>query len=273
MTIGKDKKEILIRFLEGSFWFLIKIAFIWFAVTQIFERLDDRLPFFFAIIITYFVSAYVILPQGIRLTLLILRKGRIPRFTRGRDGFYVDPVNIILLGTKNQLEDVFKKIGWYQTDPITIKSCLKMIKTFVLNKPYPKAPFRSLFLFDREQDLAFQEPIGNSPRKRHHVRFWGTNADQLIDPLDIKFWTKKQKIKASKTLMWVGAGSEDIGFGLTFSYQVSHKVNHRVDEERDYILYLLKKAKCIKRINYYNPGKFKVGKYTSDGRIAVAKLI
>lgn len=273
MKIGKDKKELLIRFLEGLFWFLIKIVFIWLAVTQIFERLDERLPFFFAVIVTYFISAYIIIPQGIRLILLILRKGRIPRFTRGRDGFHVDPVNIILIGTKNQLQDVFKKIGWYQTDPVTIKSCLKMIKTFALNKPYPRAPFRTLFLFGREQDLGFQEPIGNSPRKRHHIRFWATNKDQVIDPLDIKFWTKKQKIGYSKTFMWVGAGSEDVGFGFTVSYQPSHKVNHDVDQERDYILSSLKKAKCIKKISYYDPGKFRVGKYTSDGRIAVAELI
>jgi hypothetical protein len=73
--------------------------------------------------------------------------------------------------------------------------------------------------------------------------------------------------------MWVGAGSEDVGFGLTASYQLSHKVNHNVDKERDYILSSLKKAKFIKKTDYYDPGKFKVGKYISDGRIAVAKLI
>ena len=34
---------------------------------------------------------------------MITRSGRIPRFTTAGDGFYVDPVNIILVGTKEEL--------------------------------------------------------------------------------------------------------------------------------------------------------------------------
>ncbi|WP_342021788.1 LssY C-terminal domain-containing protein [Methyloceanibacter marginalis] len=37
-----------------------------------------------------------------------------------------------------------------------------MAKTFVLNQPYPTAPFSTLFLFGRGQDIGFQKAIGDS---------------------------------------------------------------------------------------------------------------
>lgn len=263
----------LIRWLKRGIIGVIGVATVWLIVFEIFDRLEDRLPLFMALLITYYLSAYIILPRVIRLTLLIIRKGRIPRFTEASDGVEVDPVNIILIGTKDQLINAFEKIGWQKADKLTIKSSIKMINKFLVNKPYSKAPFSSLYLFGRKQDIGFQEPIGNSPRKRHHIRFWATNVEKIDDPLNIKFWIKKQKIKHSKAMTWIGAGSEDVGFAFTkLTYQLSHKVNPNVDLERKYILNKLKENKCIGKIGYYKSGMFKVGKYTSDGRIAVAKL-
>lgn len=242
-------------------------------VWPIFNRLDQTLPLFLALLLTYYLSAYIILPRFFKIVFLIIKKGRIPRFTTAIDGLYVDPVNIILIGSKEQLEQAFKKIGWEKADRLNLRSAEKMMRKFLSNKSYPAAPFSSLYLFGRRQNLGFQESIGNSPRKRHHVRFWAINTDKEIDPFDLKFWTKKQKIKKNKELMWVGAASEDIGFAFkAITYQVSHKVDPDVDKERKYILDSLKKSKSIGKVAYYKPGKFKIGKYISDGKIAVTKL-
>ena len=261
------------RWLKRGVIGLVGAVMVWLIVFEIFDRLEDRLPWLVALLITYYLSAYILLPRVIRITSLIIRKGRIPRFTQARDGIEVDPVNIIIFGSKEYLIKAFEKIGWQKADKLTIKSSIKMINKFLINKPYSKAPFSSLFLFGRKQDIGFQEPIGDSPRKRHHIRFWATNTEKIGDPLDIKFWKKKQKIKHDEALVWIGSGSEDIGFGFTkLTYQMSHKVNPNVDLERKYILTKLKESKCIGKINYYKPGMFKVGKYVSDGRIAVTRL-
>lgn len=248
---------------------LIILLIVW----PIFNKLDQTLPLFLALLLTYYLSAYVILPRIIRIVLLITRKGRIPRFTTASDGFYVDPVNIILIGTKEELEKAFEKIGWCKAEKLNIRSSEKMVRKFLENKPYPNAPFSSLYLFGRKQNIGFQQSIDNSPRKRHHIRFWAINTDKEIDPLNLKFWTKRQKIKPDKIFTWVGAGSEDVGFAFSrLTYQVSHRVDPEVDKERKYILNLLKESKQVGKITYYKSGKFKVGKYTSDGRIAVARL-
>jgi len=228
---------------------------------------------FFALLLTYYLSAYVVLPRLFRIILLIIRKGRIPRFTTALDGLYVDPVNIILTGTREQLEESFKKIGWEKADKLNLKSAQKMVRKFLTNKSYPKAPFSSLYLFGRRQDIGFQQSINNSPRKRHHVRFWAINTNKEIDPVDLKFWTKKQRIKKDKNFIWIGAASEDVGFAFArLTYQLSHKIDPEVDKERNYILNLLKHSKLVGKITYYKSGKFKVGKYVSDGKIAVGKL-
>ena len=265
--------NFFLRWLKRGLIGSVGALMIWLIVFEVFDRLEDRLPWLVALLITYYLSAYILLPAVIRITSLIVRKGRIPRFTEARDGLEVDPVNIILLGSKADLIKSFEEIGWQKADKLTINSSIKMVSRFLTNKSYPRAPFSSLFLFGRKQDIGFQESIGNSPRKRHHIRFWATNTEKIEDPLDINFWKKKQKIKNEEGLVWIGAGSEDIGFGLTkLTYQLSHKVNPNIDLERKYILEKLKKTKCVGKINYYKPGMFKVGKYVSDGRIAVAKL-
>lgn len=94
---------------------------IWLIVWPIFKRLDQVLPMVIAILLTYYLSAYIILPRIIRIILLITRKGRIPRFTTAGDGFYVDPVNIILVGTKEDLIKTFEKIDWVKADKLNGK--------------------------------------------------------------------------------------------------------------------------------------------------------
>ena len=266
--------KLIKRWIKRFLRLIISGIVIWFIVWPIFKRLDQVLPMVIALLLTYYLSAYIILPRIIRIVLLIIRKGRIPRFTTAGDGFYVDPVNIILVGTKEELIKAFKKIGWVKADKLNLRSSEKMIRTFLTNRPYPEAPFSNLYLFGRKQDIGFQQSIGNSPRKRHHIRFWAINTDKIIDPFDKKFWNKKQKIKPDKTFTWVGAASEDTGFAFArLTYQLSHKINPNVDMERKYILSLLKEKKLIGKITYYKPGEIKLGKYTSDGRIAVAKLL
>ena len=265
--------NFLKRWLKRMVMVLIDLGVLWFISTQIFTRLDQRLPLFLALFLTYLISAFVVLPKVVNLSLLILRKGRIPRFTVAGDGLFVDPVNIILVGTKDQLKKAFKKIDWYGVDRLTFKSGLKIMFSYSLNKTYLKAPISNLYLFGRKQDICFQQQIGKCPRKRHHIRFWAANTDKIIDPMDIKYWRKKQKINKDEALTWIGSGSEDIG--LTFkklTYQPTHKVDPNVDKERNYILSSLRKNECIGKIKYYKAGAFNVGKYTSDGKIAVANL-
>jgi hypothetical protein len=122
--------------------------------------------------ITYAIAAYIILPYAVRMGLKILHRRRVPSYTTTGDGLPGDPVNVVLIGTRRQLCDAFSTAGWAQAAPLCLESSWRMVLAFVLNSPYPTAPFSTLYLFGRAQDIGFQKAIDNSPRKRHHIRFW-----------------------------------------------------------------------------------------------------
>jgi hypothetical protein len=141
-------------------------------IVDVFEFVDRRLPWILAIALTYGFAAYVILPRAVRMGLKIQQRKRVPSFTTTGDGLPGDPVNLALIGTLPQLRAAFATVGWAEADQLGLASSWRMVRAFVLKSPYPTAPFSTLYLFARGQDIGFQKAIDNSPRKRHHVRFW-----------------------------------------------------------------------------------------------------
>ncbi len=260
--------------MQRVFIFLIASATLWFVVTQIFDRIDQRVPVFAALLLTYIVAAYVILPPVIHASAAVLRRNRIPRVTRAADGLPADPVNVVLIGSQEQLRSAFASAGWHVADTLTIRSAWRMAVNFVLNRSYPTAPFSALYLFGRRQDIGFQENIGDSPRKRHHIRFWAANIDPQFGNGDLAYWTQKLRIDPSQSNVWVGAGTTDIGFGMqSMTWQISHKVDRHTDLEREHIAAMLRSSGCLTEERYIEPGEPVGIHFTTDGRIFHARLV
>ncbi len=259
------------RWIQRVLILLIASATLWFIVTQIFDRIEQRVPVFAALLLTYALAAYVVLPPVIRASVAILRRNRIPRVTRAADGLPADPVNIVLIGTEKQLRSAFAAAGWHVADPLTIRSGARMAVSFLLNRSYPTAPFSALYLFGRRQDIGFQKDVGDSPRKRHHIRFWATD----IDPQDgdLAYWIRRQNIDPSQSNVWVGAGTTDTGFGLqSMTWQISHKVDRDADSEREYIVAALRDSEGITEERYIEAGEPVGTRFITDGRIFHARL-
>src|SRR5262249_58851395 len=113
--------------------------------------------------------------------LKILQHKRVLSFTTTGDGLPGDPVNLALIGTLEKLRAAFATVGWSEADRLGLASSWRMVRAFVLKSPYPTAPFSTLYLFGRGQDIGFQKAIDNSPRKRHHVRFWAMSFAHVED--------------------------------------------------------------------------------------------
>jgi hypothetical protein len=95
----------------------------------------------------------------------VLQGKRVPSYTITGDGLPGDPVNVVLVGTLQQLRGAFAALSWSEADRLSLASSWGMVRAFVLNAPYPTAPFSTLYLFGRGQDIGFQKAIDNSPRK------------------------------------------------------------------------------------------------------------
>ena len=147
--------------------FLLGVLTVWLIAFVFFDFADRWLPWVIALAVTYGLAAYVILPRAIRLGLMIQQRGRVPSYTTTADGLPGDPVNLALIGTMPELRRAFETIGWSAADPLGLTSSWRMVGAFVLNRPYPRAPFSTLYLFGRGQDVGFQQPIGDSPRRRN----------------------------------------------------------------------------------------------------------
>jgi hypothetical protein len=179
------------------------------------------------VLVAYLVVAYLVMP------VLLKRYARrhplladIPGITHTGSGMPGDPLNVALVGTKEQVMKIMVAARWYPADPLTLRSCLKIAEATVLKRPYDAAPVSNLYLFERKEDLAFEKPVGNDPRKRHHVRFW-----------------KSENVAPDGRPVWVGAAiyDERVGFSRE-SGEVTHVTGPDIDAERDYLFRDLEKT-------------------------------
>jgi hypothetical protein len=251
---------------------------VWLITFVVFDAADQRLPLGLAVAVTYGLAAYVILPRAIRIGLRILKRGHVPSYTTTGDGLPGDPVNLVLIGTMGQLRAAFAAADWAEADPLGMASAGRMVGAFVLNRSYPTAPFSTLYLFGRGQDVGFQHAIDNSPRKRHHVRFWALLLDRAAQSLDTpSFWRDAVRPGDDERVLWVGAGTKDTGFSLTrLSFQITHATDADTNEERDFIIDELRRCGAINNARSYFPGERlamgKVNRYVTDQHVTIAEL-
>jgi hypothetical protein len=251
---------------------------VWLIVFVVFDTADRRLPWLVAVSLTYAVAAYVILPRAIRTGLKILQRKSVPSFTTTGDGLPGDPVNLALIGTRQQLCSAFATLGWAEADRLSLRSSWGMCRAFVLNSPYPTAPFSTLYLFARGQDIGFQKAIDNSPRKRHHVRFWALGLNRAETTWGAaNFWLNTDRPPDDERVIWVGAGTRDTGLSFThLTFQVTHATDSDTNAERDYIVSELVKFRAIEAVTAVRSGQRlpaeRVNHYLTDGEITLANL-
>jgi hypothetical protein len=267
--------RFLTRLLQRLLIFGLGILTVW-VIVFVYELVDRRVPWVLAVALTYAIAAYLILPRIVLMGVKILGRKRVPSFTMTGDGLPGDPVNMVLTGTLQELHAAFATAGWSTADRLGLVSSWGMVRAFVFNRPYPTAPFSSLFLFGRKQDIGFQKPIGSSPRKRHHIRFWAMSL-QHADMGTAAFWLNTDRPPAGERVHWVGAGTKDTGFSLTrLTFQITHATDADANAERDYIITELQKNGVIAEIASYEAGEElgvgKVNRYVTDGDITVASL-
>ena len=267
--------RLLKHLLQRLLIFGLGIVSVW-LIVFVFELADRRLPWVLALSLAYGIGAYVILPHAIRMGLKILKRKHIPSFTITADGLPGDPVNLALIGTLHQLRTAFATVGWSEADRLGLSSSWRMIRAFTFNSPYPTAPFSTLYLFGRGQDIGFQKAIDNSPRKRHHIRFWALSlalAEGTVGTA--RFWLNTERPAENARVLWVGASTKDTGISLTrLTFQITHATDSDTNAERDHIIAELTSKRVIVDVTSYRSGQqlSHVNHYVTDGEVTLATL-
>jgi hypothetical protein len=187
----------------------------------------------------------------------------IPRRVGDESGNPGDMVNFALVGTKAQVEAAFKAAGWVQVDKTVEDAVVHGILSTLGHEAYTEMPMSTLYLFGRPQDLSFArgDPL-KIAAERHHLRVW--QAEQTV----------------SGVPMWVGSATHDVGFETDQrNGNVTHKIDPKVDGERDFLLQSFDAAGVFSSAAYVTPADpvreahtATGGEFTSDGRIAVMRL-
>jgi hypothetical protein len=184
--------------------------------------------------------------------------------TRTGDGIPGDPINVGLVGAKDDVLCAMRAAGWEPADPITLRSSLEIIGSVVLDKPYRGAPISHLYFQNRREDLAFEKPAGNSADRRHHVRFW-------------KVLEHGEEGRA----VWLGAVTYDRGVGLSHrDARVTHHIAPDIDAERDLLTTDLKDAHVVTTIYEItgigptlNGRNGEGDPYHTDGEVEISVLV
>ena len=281
----------MISFLFRTVWRILIFAagtlILWLTVFKVYPYAHNRLPLYVVLLLIYCLLAYVAIPALIRIFRLVIKPNRIPLYVTMRDGWPSDPVNLaVIVKDRRHLQMAMEKAGWYTADPSTFKNLIRELFSIAFNRPYERAPFTTLYLFNRPHDIGFEIPLNDvgSARTRHHVRFWRLELPPFgeKDSSHYRFWAHKLRhLFHLEREIWIGAGTEE-SHAIDIQWhtgQLNHGGNKYSDRERDFIIASLKKTRQIKTVHATEPGdkikfrgqQFNVFYYT-DGGIQVVSL-
>ncbi len=273
--------EYLFRLAKRFFVLIPGVVIAYFSVRDIFPYFDQRLPLGLAILVTYALGAYVLVPAMIRVFRIFHPPNHLPLYCVTPDGFASDPLNIGIVATRRQLITVMEKSGWYHADPHSIKNIIHLIFIFIFGGKYLNAPVSSLYLFGRKQDLAFERAVKGEANARHHVRFWATTYDEKRRfSIRSIHWHHRRAHLYGDNLLWVGAASLDVGFSfIKHNLQVTHMIDPDTNKERELIVKQLQEQALVKDVETITLGEpYRLinrvlnGSLHTDGKMDIVNL-
>jgi LssY C-terminus len=211
----------------------------------------------------YGLLAYVLLPFAWRHYEHQKGLAGLAMVTRTAQGIPGDPLNVGLVGSREDVVRAMQAAGWSPADPITLRTSVEIVGSVLLDRPYRDAPVSPLFYQGRREDLAYEKPHGSSADRRDHVRLW-----------------KVLETGSEGRPVWLGSATFDQGVGMSrYTGQVTHHIAPDIDAERDHLMAGLAQAGWLaRRYEWRGIGAIRQGRnaaddpYTTDGMIAVGFL-
>jgi LssY C-terminus len=183
-----------------------------------------------------------------------------PRRVISKKGNQGGPVNVVLIGSKDEIQSAFERAGWTVAQDRNANSLWKTFEAVVKGRGYDDAPMSTLYLYGRPEEMAFEKML-NTFTMRHHLRIW------------------RAPVAASNgRSIWLVAADHDNGFDIRPGV-ISHSVDPRVDLERAKVgadLGMTGMVDAEELVSVSNPARSGLtatgGKWESDGKVLVVML-
>lgn len=145
-----------------------------------------------------------------------------------------DIVNLLLVGTREQISAAFTAAGWTEAKRNTPRNDWGSAFAMTFHTAYHSAPMSSLRIDNMEPDMSWEKGF-NDITKRHHVRLWKM----------AQTWDGQE--------LWVAAATRDVEIGFLRSGRwVTHRVEENVDHERDKIAWDLAYSSCVDSMDWWD---------------------
>ncbi len=189
--------------------------------------------------------------------------GLIPRRVTDQNHSPGDAVNVLIIGTEQEVLKAFTSAQWVKVDKTVESTVLEGLIDTIEKKDYLTMPMSTLYLFGRPQDYGFvhAEPV-EVVMSRNHLRAW------------------KSPYKVNGRPLWCVAATHDIGFERDErNNKVTHKIDPAIDGEREFVNQTLSGTGQVAARGHVVPAhpitEAKTatgGEFHSDGRILVLVL-
>jgi len=144
----------------------------------------------------------------------------------------MDPVNLMFVGSRAEVETAFRAAGWTGSRPNSLRAGFQAVRAIAEKGSYPDAPMRTLLLDGLEPDLRVQESL-DTFGQRDHLRVWRRETEWHGQPV------------------WAAAATHDIA--ATFStrpFGFTHAIQTNLDIERDKVVRDLEFTGCVDHVIY-----------------------
>ena len=187
----------------------------------------------------------------------------IPRRVADQNHSPGDMVNILIVGTEDEMVKAFTTAAWVKVDKSVESTIMAGLMATFEKKDYLTMPMSTLYLFDRPQDYGFAhaEPV-RVIMSRNHLRVW------------------KSPYQVDGRPLWCVAATHDIGFERDQRNNgVTHKIDPAIDGEREFVSQTLSGTGLVSARGHVVPAHPLTtaktatgGEFHSDGRILVLVL-
>jgi hypothetical protein len=187
----------------------------------------------------------------------------VPRRVTDPQGNPGDMVNVLIVGSEDELVQAFTAAGWVKVDSSVKGTVVTGVLNTLEKKDYVTMPMSQLYLFNRIQDYGFAHAEAvRVATSRNHLRAW------------------KSPYQIDGRPLWCIAATHDVGLERDQRNNgVTHKIDPAIDGEREYVNTTLSGTGLVTQRTHVTPADplqdaktATGGSFHSDGRILILVL-
>jgi hypothetical protein len=187
--------------------------------------------------------------------------GQLPVRVSTKKHVDADLLNIVLLGSEDEINSAFREAGWHSADAASKRAWLKNLYALLNNSGYAQQPMMTFLLNGKPEDMNWQKNL-NSYGRRDHLRIWQWKSSGTGGPV------------------WISSSTHDTGAVLDVKHKgFVHHIAPDIDDERSTVIRDLNFAGCVKSVSYVSQPAMPIATRNAigdvmhtDGSVAVVVL-